>query len=81
MSLLKAKVSPQTARESVLTGKRYVADEAIAAGLADEKASEGELMGRAQALAGELATKERKIFSTLKHQLYADVAKGFSSTN
>ena len=81
MSLLKAKVSPQTARESVLTGKRYVADEAIAAGLADEKASEGELMGRAHALAGELVTKERKIFSTLKHQLYADVAKGFSSTN
>lgn len=80
MSLLKGKVSPQTARESVLSGKRYVADEAIAAGLADEKASEGELLGRAQTLAGELATKERKIFSTLKHQLYADVAKGFSST-
>ena len=77
MSLLKSKVSPQTAREAVLSGKRYTADDAIAAGFADGKATEAELLTKAMELATALATKERRIFKTLKRQLYADAAAGF----
>ncbi|MAE94465.1 MAG: enoyl-CoA hydratase [Deltaproteobacteria bacterium] len=77
MNLLKAKVPPETARDAVLTGKRYGADDAIAAGLADGKASEIGLLGEARKLAENLASKERRIFKTLKRQLHADVGAGF----
>lgn len=76
-NLLKAKVSPQTARDAVLSGKRYAADDAIAAGFADGKAAEAELLSEAKKLASSLASKQRRIFKTLKRQLYADVGKGF----
>lgn len=77
MGLLNSKASPQTAREAVLTGRRYAADDAIAAGLADAKASESELLNEAKQLAGSMASKQRRIFSTLKRQLYADAGAGF----
>ena len=77
MGLLKARVPAATAREAVLSGKRYAADEAIAAGFADGKASEDALVDEAKKLAQSLASKERRIFGTLKRQLNADVAAGF----
>ncbi len=78
MALLRSKVPAATAREAVLSGKRYAADEAIAAGFADGKAPEDELVADAKALAQSLAGKERRIFGTLKRQLNAEVAAGFS---
>jgi len=77
MNLLKSKTTPQTARDSVLSGQRYVAEEAMALGLADAKASEGDLLAAAIEKANSLAAKERRIFGTLKRQLYADAAAGF----
>jgi len=76
MDLLKAKITPQTARDAVLTGQRYAADDAIAAGMADARAAEADLLAEAKALAGSLASKQRRIFRTLKRTLYADVAAG-----
>jgi enoyl-CoA hydratase/carnithine racemase len=73
MHLLKAKVSPQTARDAVLSGKRYGADDAIAAGFADAKAAEADLLSDAKTLVGSLASKQRRIFKTLKRTLYADI--------
>ena len=78
MNLLKGKLPAQTARDAVLTGKRYTADEAIVAGFADGKAAEADLLAQARKLADSLASKERRIFKTLKRQLYADVGAGFS---
>ena len=40
MGILRGKLSANTARDAMFTGKRYTADEAIAAGIADGKASE-----------------------------------------
>jgi len=76
MNLLQAKLSPQTARDAVLTGKRYTADEAVAAGLADAKAAETDLLAEAKKLAGSLAGKQRRIFKTLKRTLHAEVGAG-----
>ena len=76
MGLLRDKVSPATARDAVLTGHRYTAAEAIAAGLADAAASEEALVDEAKKRAAELAGKERRIFKTLKRTLYADAAAG-----
>ena len=79
MRLLKAKLSPQTAREAALTGKRYTAPEALAAGMVDAIATEDALLVEATALATSMAGKERRIFSTIKHQLDADLIAGFTT--
>ena len=78
MGLLQAKVPAATAREAVLTGRRYTADEAIAAGLVDGKADEAGLQGEARKLAASLASKERRIFKTLKRQLNAAAAARYA---
>ena len=50
------------------------ADEAIAAGFADAKAPETDLVAHAVKRAADLAGKDRGIFGTLKHALWADIA-------
>jgi len=74
MGILHAKLPANTTRDAVLTGKRYTADDAIAAGIADGKASVDELLERAQALARELGIKEPGIFKTLKQTLFGPTA-------
>ncbi|MEE3325732.1 MAG: enoyl-CoA hydratase/isomerase family protein [Myxococcota bacterium] len=76
MDLLREKLPPATVRDAVLTGKRYAADEAILAGFADGKASEGDLLAEARKWAETMATTERRIFKTLKRTLYAQVGAG-----
>ena len=77
MGLLQARLSPQVARDAVLSGHRYPADEALAAGIVDAIADEASLLDTAKERARSLATKERRIFSTLKRQLNASVADAF----
>lgn len=78
MGLLKAKLSPQIAREAALTGKRYTAEEALAVGMVDAISEEDALLDNATALAASMAGKERGIFGLIKKQLYADVIAGFT---
>jgi enoyl-CoA hydratase/carnithine racemase len=77
INLLLHKATPNTARDAVLTGKRYTAEDAIAAGLADGKAGEEQLVEHSVALAVSIATKERNIFGTLKRTLHAKLAEEF----
>ena len=74
MEITRGKLSANTARDAMLTGKRYTADEAIAAGIADGKATADELLASAKALAGQLATKEPGIFKTLKQTWFGPMA-------
>jgi enoyl-CoA hydratase/carnithine racemase len=74
MGILQGKLPANTARDALLTGKRYTADEAIAAGIADGKAPMEELMEQAKALASQLATKEPGIFKTLKQTWFGPMA-------
>jgi len=76
MALLRAKLPAATARDAVLTGRRYAAADALAAGLADVAASESELVATALDIVRPLAEKDRAIFRTLKHTLWADLARG-----
>jgi enoyl-CoA hydratase/carnithine racemase len=76
MALIRAKLPAATARDAVLTGKRYAADDAIAAGFADAKAPEAELLARALDIVAPLAEKDRGTFRTLKRTLWSDVAHG-----
>ena len=79
MNLLKAKTSPEVARDAVLTGHRYPGAEALAAGITDAVTSEAALLDDAKAQAESLASKGRQIFGTLKKQLYQDVAEVFAA--
>jgi enoyl-CoA hydratase/carnithine racemase len=74
MGILQGKLPANTARDALLTGKRYTADEAIAAGIADGKATQEQLLEQAMALAGQLATKEPGIFKTLKQTWFGPMA-------
>ena len=73
MNILRNKLSANVMAEAVLTGKRYAATDAIAAGFADEAASEADLLGAAIKRAAELASKEAGIMATLKKQLWAPI--------
>jgi enoyl-CoA hydratase/carnithine racemase len=81
MGMLEGKLTPNTARDALLTGKRYTADEAIAAGIADGKASEQDLLAEAKALATQLATKEPGIFKTLKQRWFGPIADALVEGN
>lgn len=75
MGILQAKLSANTARDALLTGKRYTADEAVAAGIADGKAADDELLENAKALAIQLGSKEPGIFKTLKQTWFGPMAE------
>jgi enoyl-CoA hydratase/carnithine racemase len=78
MAILRHKLPANTARDAVLTGKRYTGPEAVASGFADAVASEEKLMEEAISLATELATKEPGIFKTLKQNYFAPIGDGLA---
>ena len=78
MSILRAKVPATVATEATLTGKRYVAEHAIAAGFADGSAPEAELLGEALKRAAVLASKESGIMATTKKTLWSHVGLGLT---
>lgn len=78
IDILRGKLPPPTVRDAVLTGKRYAADEAIAAGFADGKASADNLLATAKELATNLATKEPGIFKSIKQTYFGPIAKGLA---
>lgn len=71
LSLIQAKLTPAAAAESILAGRRWDAAAALAAGVVDAVAAEGELVATAGALAAPRAGKERSIVQALKRDLYA----------
>ncbi|MCX2977093.1 enoyl-CoA hydratase/isomerase family protein [Candidatus Marimicrobium litorale] len=79
MQMLRGKLSPVTARDAILTGKRYTADEAIAAGIADGKASTDTLLDHAKQLGNDLSGKEPGIFKTLKQTWFGPMAEALIS--
>ncbi len=78
MGILQGKLPANTARDALLTGRRYTAEEAIAAGIADGKASIERLVDEAKILASQLAGKEPAIFRTLKQTLFGPMANALT---
>ena len=76
MEFLRLRLPTNTVRDAVLTGKRYDADDAIAAGFADGKAPAELLLGMATELATDLACKEPSIFKAIKQAYYAPIVAG-----
>lgn len=81
----KAKLTPATLREGVLTGRRYGSAAAVAAGLVDVECPLEELEGRATALAVEglpenlgAANFDAQSFQQMKIELYTDAYRALS---
>jgi enoyl-CoA hydratase/carnithine racemase len=63
-----------TAAEAILTGKRYTADEALAAGFVHRTAAEADVVPAAVEWAAELAPKSRAVAARHKELLHGPIA-------
>ncbi len=70
-----ARLSTVTAAEAMNTGRRYTADEALAAGIVDHVASEDEVVDRAVSLASAVAGKDRSVIAEHKRMLFSEAAR------
>ena len=84
--LARAKLSPATLREGVLTGKRYDSAAALATGLVDAECAVEALPAEAERLARAGLPAELKLlrfdaeaFSTMKTELYTDAYRALST--
>lgn len=73
-AVITTKLPKAAAHEAIMTGKRFTAPEALAAGIVHRTAPEAEVVDVAVALAGELAPKSRSVTARHKELLYADAA-------
>ena len=72
-ALVSCKLTPQSAHQAMVFGRRYAAPDALAAGIVDEVASEVDLLPRAIACAEELAGKDAATIGAIKRGLYGPV--------
>lgn len=70
-ALLMARLPNQTAHEVIATGRRYAAEDAVAARIVEEALPEAEVLPRAIAIAAGLAPKSHPVMRVLKHGIYA----------
>jgi enoyl-CoA hydratase/carnithine racemase len=72
-ALLMARMSPPIAHEAMVTGRRYTAPEALAAGIVDEVVSERRVLEAARERAAALVDKPRVALAAIKQTMYGDV--------
>lgn len=72
-AVIRAKLSKKTAHEAMVTGRRYTAEQAVAADIVHAKASEAEVLSSAIALAKSYAGKHAPTLTTIKRTMYRDV--------
>lgn len=76
--LVQSKLVPQVAHEAMLTGRRYGGPEALAAGIVDATAPEGDVLDAAISRAAALAGKSRDTVSKIKQTMYAPAAEALA---
>jgi Delta3-Delta2-enoyl-CoA isomerase len=74
-ALIQSRLPVTTAHAAMTTGRRYGAREALAAGIVDEIASEGEVVDAALAIARPLAGKPPRTLGAIKAIMYRDVLR------
>lgn len=78
-ALLTERLSNQVALQAMTTGHRYSADQAIAAGIVDDKADAEALLGAAIARAAELAGNRKPNLPVIKRALHAKALAGLAT--
>jgi enoyl-CoA hydratase/carnithine racemase len=71
-SLIRCRMSPAVFRDTVLTGKRIGGSEAKGLGIVDDAVPLDQVLPRAIEIAAGMASKDRKIFGTLKREMYRE---------
>ena len=74
-ALLRAKLLPATALESMTTGRRYGGDDALAAGIVTASVPESEVVPAAVELVRPLATKASANLSVIKATMFAEAVQ------
>jgi Delta3-Delta2-enoyl-CoA isomerase len=74
-AVIEAKLPRRAAHEAIVTGRRYDARQAQAAGIVHWTASENEVLAAAVKLARELAAKDRAVLAEHKRLLYGEVVR------
>jgi Delta3-Delta2-enoyl-CoA isomerase len=72
-ALVQSRLQPQVAHEVMTTGRRYGGVEALAAGIVDVTAGDGEVLKVAVERAAALAGKAAPVLGTIKQRMYAPV--------
>ena len=72
-ALIQARLSPQVAHEAMTTGRRYGGAQALAAGVVDAVAEDGEVLAAAIERAAALAGKAAPVLATIRKRMYAPV--------
>ena len=72
-ALIQARLTPQTAHESMVTARRYGGHDALAAGIVDRVADENAVRTAAIELAAAQAAKAGPTVGTIKSRMYAPV--------
>ncbi len=72
-ALITGRLTKNTAHEAIVTGRRYAAPEALAAGIVQQTASEQDVLETAVALAMPHVGKSREAMLALKREMYRDV--------
>jgi enoyl-CoA hydratase/carnithine racemase len=72
-ALIKARLPTATAHEAMVTGRRYTAEQALAAQIVQHSAPEAELLPAALALAKAHAGKDGPTLATIKQTAYREV--------
>ncbi|MFF5257536.1 enoyl-CoA hydratase/isomerase family protein [Actinomadura viridis] len=69
-ALIQARLSPAVAHEAMITGRRYTAEDALAAGIVQRTAPEEEVLPAASGLAASLAGKQGEIVRRIRAGMY-----------
>jgi len=77
--LVQAKLTPSAAYEAMLTGRRFTADEALAAGFVAAAVPEADVVPAAVERAQALAGRARATVETIKQRMYGDVAAALAA--
>jgi len=72
-ALIQARLTPQTAHESMTTARRYGGSDAVAAGIVDRAVDEDAVRGAAVEIAAAQAGKAGATLATIKARMYAPV--------
>lgn len=78
-ALIPAMVPARTAHEAMVTGRRYAATDALAAGIVHETAAEADVLARAIEVAASLASKAGPNLAGIRTQLHQPVLDALAS--
>jgi enoyl-CoA hydratase/carnithine racemase len=78
-ALITSNLSTATAREAMLTGRRYGGHDALHAGIVDAAVAEDAVITEATARAAELAGKPRHAMAAIKAGLYSDALEALET--